>query len=89
MGKPLMQMLLEAGYPKDQVFHHESDLYVYRNDLTTKVIDEWLAENGWSGAKNDSFFIDRFIDQITGKPMYDIAFQYIPYWEGVGTHVHE
>lgn len=27
-----------------------------------------------------SLFVDTFRDQITGESMYDIAFQYEPYW---------
>ena len=81
-NKPLMERLVEAGYPKDQIYHHETDLYVFQTELTTKVIDEWLPENGWKRLKDDPFLIGRFNDQITGKPMYDIAFQYLPGWEG-------
>lgn len=77
-NKPLLQRLLDAGYPKDQVFHHDSDLYVFVTDLTETVLDQWLSDHGWTKAKNDTFFVDRFIDQITGRQMYDIAFQYNP-----------
>lgn len=77
MGKTLMEELEEAGYPREQMFNHCSDLYVFATPLTKRVIDEWLKENGWHREP----FITTFRDQITGKPMYDIAFQYTPYWE--------
>ena len=38
MQKTLMEMLIEAGYSKEEMDHHDSDLYVYVTPLTTKVI---------------------------------------------------
>lgn len=79
----LMQMLLKAGYPKEDIHHHNSDLYVYVTPLTTKVLEEWCRENGWHTKliKDKSFLFDVFTDNVTGRKMYDIAFQYIPFWE--------
>ena len=37
----LQKRLIEAGYPKTEMFHHETDLYVYATSLTKKVIDEY------------------------------------------------
>ena len=74
--KTLMQRLLDAGYPKDQIFHHESDLYVFVTPLTTDVLNKWLEDNGWRNLKNDPFLVGKFKDNITGRQMYDIAFQY-------------
>lgn len=81
--KTLMQMLIEAGYPKEDIHHHESDLYVYVTPLTTKVLENWCKENGWKPqlVKEKSCVFDIFKDSITGRKMYDIAFQYIPFWE--------
>ena len=70
--KPLIEMLLEAGYPKDQIFHHYSDLYVFVSHLTKTVIDKWCKDNGY----HRYLFVSTFHDQITGYLMYDIAFQY-------------
>lgn len=70
--KPLMQRLLDAGYPRDEMFHHESDLYVYVTPLTTSVIDEWCKENNY----RIGWYCPTFKDQITGRQMYDCAFQY-------------
>ena len=72
MQKTLMEMLIEAGYPKEEMDHHESGLYVYVTSLTTRVIDEWCKANGF----NKNWHCPTFKDQITGKMMYDCAFQY-------------
>ena len=77
MSKTLMEALEKAGYPREQMFNHCSDLYVFVTPLTNRVIDEWLNENGWHREP----LITTFRDLITGKMMYDIAFQYMPYWE--------
>ena len=75
---PILERLLAAGYPKDQVFHHDTDLYVFVTDLTRKVIDEWMKEQ-FSNIRIEnapSFLFTVFIDQVTGKPMFDLAFQW-------------
>lgn len=76
-NKSLMERLLEAGYPPEDIAHHDSDLYIYVTPLTTKVIKEWMKDNNYTENLN-GFLIQKFRDQITGKPMYDIAFQYVP-----------
>ncbi len=35
----LMERLLAAGYPREQMFSHESDLYVFVTPLTKKVVE--------------------------------------------------
>lgn len=81
--KSLMQMLLDAGYPNEEIHNHESDLYVYVTPLTTKVLEDWCISNGWNPklVKQRSFLFDVFEDQITDRRMYDVAFQYLPWWE--------
>ena len=69
---PLMQRFLDAGYNKAEMYHHESDLYVFVTPVTTKVINEWSKENGYG--KN--WHCPIFTDQVTGRQMYDCAFQY-------------
>ena len=76
--KSLMQMLIDAGYPREEMYNHESDLYVYVTPLTMRIINEWCEENGFIR----SWHCPIFKDQITGKPMYDCAFQYLPWWKG-------
>lgn len=68
----LQKRLVEAGYPKEEMFHHETDLYIYATSLTKKVIDEYCKENGF----NREWHCPIFKDQITGCPMYDCAFQF-------------
>lgn len=49
MQKTLMEMLIEAGYPKEEMYHpsYGSDLYVYVAPLTTKVIEEWCKAHDY------------------------------------------
>ena len=77
-SKTLMERLLEAGYPPEDIHHHYYDLYIYVTPLTAKVITEWADENGYDSNLRDGVFVQTFRDQITGRMMYDIAFQYIP-----------
>lgn len=72
--KSLMELLLDAGYSASEMDHHYSDLYVYVTPLTTRVIEAWAKAKGYDRA----WHCPIFKDQITGKPMYDCAFQYIP-----------
>ena len=79
--KTLIEMLLEAGYPKEDIHHHESDLYVFVTPLTTKVLEDWCEANGWHRrlVKDRSLLFGTFKDNVTGREMYDIAFQ----WTGI------
>ena len=76
--KSLMERLLEAGYPPEDIHHHYYDLYIYVTPLTTKVIAEWANDYGYNDNLRDGLFVQKFRDQITGRMMYDIFFQYIP-----------
>ena len=77
-SKTLMERLLEAGYPPEDIHHHYYDLYIYVTPLTTKVIAEWANDYGYNDNLRDGLFVQKFRDQITGRMMYDIFFQYIP-----------
>ena len=77
-NKSLMEVLLEEGYPPEDIDHHDYDLYVYITPLTTKVITEWANDYGYNDNLRDGLFVQKFRDQITGRMMYDILFQYIP-----------
>lgn len=72
MSKTLIETLLEEGYPKEQMFHHESDLYIFVTPLTIRVIEKWYKDNGFDRQHHAPMFID----QITGRIMYDCYFQY-------------
>lgn len=77
MGITLMEALEKAGYPREQMFNHNSDLYVFVTPVTTRVINDWCVAEGIS----KEVFLETFKGNITGRPMYSIAFQYMPYWE--------
>ena len=76
-NKSLMERLLEAGYPPEDIDHYYYDLYVYVTPLTTRVLKAWMKDNNYTDNLN-GFLVQKFRDQITGRIMYDIAFQYIP-----------
>ena len=77
MEKTLIEMLIDAGYPKEDIFHHYSDLYVFATPMTERVIKEWMNINGYNKEMLKSkLLFDTFTDQVTGKKMYDIGFQY-------------
>lgn len=82
MGTTLMEALEKAGYPREQMFNHNSDLYVFVTPVTTRVINDWCAAEGIS----KEVFLETFKGNITGRPMYSIAFQYMPYWEERANH---
>ena len=68
----LMKRLVGAGYPREEMDHHYTDLYVYVNEISRPVIEQWCAEHGW----RVDWMCPVFRDQITGRTMYDCAFQY-------------
>lgn len=43
----LIKMLLEAGYPKCEIFHNGLDLEVYDTLLARKVISDFCKQNNW------------------------------------------
>lgn len=65
MQKTLMEMLIEAGYPKEEMDHYCSDLYVYVTPLTTKVIEEWCNTcTGWCRSINKGYIAEK-CDEIS------------------------
>ena len=46
--KSLIDLLLEAGYPKEEIHHHNSDLYIFVTPLTTQVLEKWCDANEWN-----------------------------------------
>lgn len=82
MNKTIIEMLIESGYPEAEMYHHESDLYIFVTPLTTYILERWCEANGWNKklVKENSFVFRKFKDQVTGRPMYDVAFQYVPFW---------
>lgn len=77
--KSLFEMLIESGYPREDIHHWYSDMYVSKNSSTSQVIDDWIQK---SGIKRD-LFVDEFKDNVTGESMYEIKFAYVPYWKEI------
>ncbi len=75
-NKSLMSRLLDAGFHTDELGHHYSDLYIPATPLADAVINEWLKDNGWKR----ELFVTEFSDRVTGNRMYDVPFQYDPFW---------
>ena len=73
-GKSLMARFIEAGLTKSDMFHHESDLYVYVTPTTAKIVADYCKENGYS----QQWMCPRFINNVDGKAMFDCAFAYEP-----------
>ena len=59
----LMKRLVDAGYPKEEFFHHYSDLYIFATPLTQRVVNQWCKDNGY----HRHLFVSTFRDQITGR----------------------
>ncbi len=79
----LKSRLIEAGYPESDMFHHETDLYVYDTPLTREVVKKYCIDQGWDRLSKtldrtdiDELVIKTFTDNITGKRMLDLAFQW-------------
>lgn len=68
--------LLKYGYPKSDIDHHESDLYIYVTPLTTRLINEIYPDEN-----TQQTLVHQFISQTDHKPMYEIAFAYLPFWQ--------
>lgn len=78
-NKTLMETLIDAGYPREEMYHHYSDLYIFLTPKTARIVDRWYKEHGL----NRRLFVKPFKDQITSRPMLDCAFQYDAYWDEV------
>jgi len=92
-NKTLMETLIDAGYPREEMYHHCSDLYIFWTPTTVQIVDRWYKERGL----NRALFVKQFKDQITGRLMLDCVFQYDVYWDEVakrkgairGCHIRE
>lgn len=75
--KSLFEALLDNGYPRNEIYNHYSDLLIDATPRAARIIGKWLKKNNY----HEDLWVEKFTDQITGKPMYSVAFQYTPYWE--------
>lgn len=78
-NKTLMETLIDAGYPREEMYHHCSDLYIFWTPTTIQIVDRWYKERGL----NRALFVKQFKDQITGRLMLACVFQYDVYWDEV------
>lgn len=78
-NKTLMETLIDAGYPREKMYYHCSDLYIFWTPEAAWIVDRWYKKHGL----NRALFVTSFKDQITGRLMLDCAFQYDPYWDEV------
>ena len=73
MRKTLMEMLIEAGYPKEEMYHpsYGSDLYVYVTPLTTKGI-EYLEnwEENWDDKRSERYVHDQIMKKYSILPHF-------------------
>jgi len=77
MERTLMQRLLDAGYPSEDLGHHESDLYVYVTAITKPIVEAFYREHGLA----IEWHAPIFRDNETGKLMYDCMFMYDDFWK--------
>lgn len=68
----IMQDLKAAGVREEDMDNHESDLYVKKTSISTKVINNYEFKKS----------VTQFRSQIDKKIWYDIPFAYDPFWEG-------
>lgn len=55
--------------PKDELDHHESDLYVRDSELARTIIRQFGKTDGTT-----------FISRVDGKKWHDLPFAYEPFW---------
>lgn len=70
--KTIYQRITEEC-PANIVGHHESDLYLLKNDETTRIINEQKQAG-------ELLNVTVFRNNETREQCYDIAFGYDPFW---------
>ena len=53
------------------ISHHESDLYLKKNEISEQLVKE----------KPYRAYVMIFVNQVDGKPWYDVPFAYDPFWD--------
>ena len=64
----LKQILLKLGMKPEELSNHESDLYVKKNEISTKFMEDYQFKT----------MVHVFHSQIDHTPWYDIPFGYMP-----------
>lgn len=70
----LMKKLLDAGYPKTELRHYCSSLFVHPSPLVEQVIDDYCHENDIDMKS----FVTPFYDHWTGTTMLELYDKYNP-----------
>lgn len=70
--KGLMERLIEAGYPREELRHKGKDLLIPVTPMTSKAIDEWCAAFGYYKPA----LVRTYTDESTRTEMYECAYQY-------------
>lgn len=66
----LFEEIERSGVPDSDISHWNSDLYLRVTPETTAIIDGYEFKNQ----------VSTFIDEIDGKPWYEVPFAYDPAW---------
>lgn len=66
MTMTIKQQLLLAGMKENEIDNHESDLYVLKNEVSTKFIESYEFKSN----------VTTFIDEIDNVQWYDFPFAY-------------
>lgn len=75
-AKPLYIRILEAGIPKSDIDHHETDLYVRVTEQSKRVIENYIKE------AHAEHMVKTFRSNIAPHDLwYDCPFCYLPMWE--------
>ena len=64
----IYQAMIDAN---QEISNHESDLYVYVNDVTKEIVSKYTFKQN----------VTTFRSNIDGKLMFDIPFAYMPFWD--------
>lgn len=67
------QTLLSMGMKETEIDNHYSDLYVLKNETSTKFVNELVDD-----FKRN---VTTFVSQIDKKIWYDMPFMYVEYYE--------
>ena len=67
------ETLLSLGMKPEEIDNHYSDLYVLKNDISTKFVNGLYADQ----KRN----VTTFVSQIDKKVWYDMPFMYEEYYE--------
>lgn len=82
----LMEALEKAGYPREEMFNHCSDLYVYATPLTKRIIKRWFKFEDLEEYHN---YFDTHVTCVNHKAVYEayLAKELEDFADGTGFEV--